>query len=123
MIIKEFRHSSLEIQILQRGGIKLVLPAESRWCTQRDSCVSLLKNIHVLKQIAADPTVKKSKVTCILYNEEFIENVKEMIRLLDPICQLINKCQDKGTSIADSLEEWLILKQKMELYNDKVKVI
>ncbi|XP_050306045.1 uncharacterized protein LOC126743119 [Anthonomus grandis grandis] len=125
LVLKEFKHTTLENMILQRGGLKIVVPVETGWCSHRDSCDSLLKNLRIMKQVAAEEHTKiKAEVTCYLYNEEFIESVKATVALLDPICKIINTCQNKSTSIADSTEEWLKLNNQVkesESYNDKIK--
>lgn len=113
-ILKEYKHSNLEKALIDNGGTRIILPVETRWCSQRDACKCFIKNLLNMKKISAEGYIKvKAEVTYLLYNEDFINEIKEMIQILEPICQLVNKCQKSDFSVADAVEEWFEIKQKM----------
>lgn len=108
-ILKEFRHVDLETSILAKGGTKIKIPIETRWCSHRDSFDCLKKNLHHMRQVVADPKFTKIKQNTkqLIFDDSFIDQVGENIELLDPICTLINKAQDPKCSIADVADIWL----------------
>lgn len=53
-ILKEFKHSDLESLLIKSGGTRIMLPAETRWCSQRDSLRCLIRNMQQMKRIIAD---------------------------------------------------------------------
>ncbi|KAK9701101.1 hypothetical protein QE152_g30834 [Popillia japonica] len=110
-ILKEFKHTDHEKLLIQKGGKKVKLPCEVRWCSYRDSFLSSTENLKYMKVIAADENTKKIKENAIslLFNNNFVEQVKENIQLIDPICKLINLCQSSKFSIADAANLWLHL--------------
>ena len=108
-ILKEFKQADLEKFIIEKGGSRIKLPCDTRWCSYRDSYKSLVQNWSHMKIIAADSQIKKIKqvVVKLLFDDEFIETVKENIILFDPICNLINRCQSSECSVADAVDLWL----------------
>lgn len=108
-VLKEFKKVDFEKSILDKGGKKIKMSCETRWCSNRDACISLLSNLQHMKQIIIDENPKKVKanISKLVLDEEFIEKVKEEKEMLDAICELINKCQDQNTSLADATQMWL----------------
>lgn len=51
----------------------------------------------------------KSNIKKLLFDDDFINDVKECLEVLNPISALINRCQEQNFSIAGSAEEWLQL--------------
>lgn len=45
----------------------------------------------------------------LLFNMNFINSVKNLLFLLDPIAKLMNICQKSDCSVADDVEQWLDL--------------
>lgn len=109
-ILKAFHGPDLEKELLFRGGYRIQLPCETRWCSYRDSFVNLKKNMPMMKQIIFDGQFSIStNVKTLLINDDFLNSVSDYINLFDPICVLINKCQSSKSNIADAAEEWLSL--------------
>jgi hypothetical protein len=94
-ILKEFKHVDIEKKIIAKGGHRIKLPCETRWCSYRDAYLSLINNLQYMKVVAAesDTKGKKSKSTTLLYDEDFLKEVKESIEIFYPNCKLINTCQ------------------------------
>lgn len=65
-----------------------------------------------MKNIIAQNNELKVKQDVVndIFNDELVKAVKEQITLFDPVCELINKCQSRCYSVADSAEDWLSLK-------------
>lgn len=108
-ILKEFKNCNLEKLILDNNGTKIKLPIDTRWCTYRDSFQSLIKNLTVLKKIVAEGYRVKDEIAQALFDNNFIENVLSMIEIQNPICTLINECQDINCNIADAANKWITL--------------
>jgi hypothetical protein len=110
LVLKEFKQPDFEKLIVEKGGHRIKLPAETRWCSYRNSFKSLLDNHQYMKQIVAVTKKKiKPKVTELLFSDDFFEEVQQNIELHDPICNLINTCQKSDTSAADAVNLWLNL--------------
>lgn len=111
MILKEFKHPDFEKQIVDKGGRRIQLPCETRWCSYRDSYTCLIKNLPAMKTIAATETCKKLKQTVkqLIFDENFINGVAANIEIFDPICKLINTSQNIDCSVADATDLWLNL--------------
>jgi len=109
-ILKAFHGLDLEKELLFRGGYRIQLPCETRWCSYRDSFVNLKKNMPMMKQIIFDGQFSIStNVKTLLINYDFLNSVSDYINHFDPICVLINKCQFSKSNISDAAEEWLSL--------------
>nr|XP_022909870.1 uncharacterized protein LOC111420999 isoform X1 [Onthophagus taurus] len=112
-VLKEFKQADNERAITEKGGTKIKLPCETRWCSYQKSYKCLLDNLRIMRVIAAetDSTCKriKSKVVSLLFDEDFIDKVRNQLSLYEPICQLINNCQSQDASIADAVHFWLEL--------------
>lgn len=116
---KDFRRTPLESRLLTAGGLKPVLSCVTRWTSQRGAGVSFLKNLSCMKKVAADcdAEVEKDKnairpkpaVSQLLFKEDFVESVKNLVDLLDPVAELTNYCQKSDVSAADAVEKWLDL--------------
>uniref|UniRef100_A0A1I8PQE9 HAT C-terminal dimerisation domain-containing protein n=2 Tax=Stomoxys calcitrans TaxID=35570 RepID=A0A1I8PQE9_STOCA len=113
-IVNEFKKANLEKKLTMLGGAKPKLPCATRWCSERDGLFWLINNIARMKQISAEtntdgkPYVKPS-VSELLFKEDFIQSVKELLDLLNPVAILIKNCQKSVNSIADATEEWINL--------------
>lgn len=51
----------------------------------------------------------KEKISEIVNDDILIEGVQNQVLLLDPVCEAINKCQGKDTTLSDGAETWLKL--------------
>ena len=103
-VLKEFKQVEFEKRIIAKGGHSIKIPCETRWCTYRDSYLNLVKNLPFMKSIAAENKEKKLKqnVINLIFYDDFVEIVKENIKIFDPVCHLINSCQESVFSIADA---------------------
>ncbi|CAH0550875.1 unnamed protein product [Brassicogethes aeneus] len=113
IVLKEFKQSDLERALVDNNGHRIKLPCDTRWCSYRDSYVSLIKNLHIMKNlIVNDPNFKKIKqnVKSLIFDDCFAEQVKEYILLFDPICTLINRTQSKNCGAAEAANLWMNLK-------------
>lgn len=109
-ILKEFKIVDLEALLIKEGGTKVVLPIDIRWCIYRNSYVSFIKNLPFMKRVSCDHSQKvKPAIQKLLFDSEFVTKATEFIDLFDPMCTLINKCQNSETSIADAVDLWLNL--------------
>lgn len=115
---KDFKKPGLEARLKQIGGKKPVLYSVIRFASTRNAVQSFLDNLPFMKRIAADDdeqgdvdAEKKPApaVSQLLFNNTFIDSVKNLLSLLDPIAKLINLCQKSDSSIADAAEAWLDL--------------
>lgn len=114
LILKEFKQTHLEKALVSRGGKRIKLPCDTRWCSYQNAYKSLINNLQHMRMIVADMTSTnrhvKSSISKLLFDENFIQNVKENIEFFNPVCVLINKCQEKNCSLADATGMWLNLK-------------
>ena len=58
--------------------------------------------------IVKDPIFKKIKpsVKSLIFNDQFLEDVKRNIAIFDPVCILINTAQKSTSSLADIIHLW-----------------
>lgn len=120
---KNFRLPGLESQLTKIGGKKPVLYSLIRFASTRGAVESFLHNLPFMKKVSANDDVEETDnaiespeiktpdpvVTQLLFNVQFIDSVKHLYLMLNPIAKLINICQQGNASNADSIEEWLDL--------------
>lgn len=111
-VLREFKQPYFEKNLVDKGGTKIKLPCDTRWCSYRDSFRCLITNLDNMKMIAADPKSEKVKpsVTKLLFDEEFRNQVNRYIWIFDCVCTLIDKCQSTDFSAADAVNLWLDMK-------------
>ena len=112
--------------LIRGGGTKLKNFPDTRFAYYRDTCESILKNLELLKQlclvedISLNPNIIEN-----LLDDGFERTLREIVNNLNPICQLINKCQDPTLNIADGTQLWLRLELRNENYDqiisDRIK--
>lgn len=112
-VLKEFKHADLEKLIVEKGGKRMKLPCDTRWCSYRDAYQCLILNSQIMRQVAADSKVSAKSVG-LLFDEVFMNEVKKYVLILDPICKLINECQSQKCSAADAVDTWLSLQLPAE---------
>lgn len=109
-LLKEFKNPNLEVELIKRGGSKIVLACETRWCSYRDSFKCALKNLNVMRTVVQKKRIKFSDESdALLQNSEFETILQDYILIFDPVCKLVNKCQRSSSNIADAVEYWLTL--------------
>lgn len=119
VVQKDFRRPPLESRLLIAGGKKAVLSCITRWTSQRGAGVSFLRNLAFMKKVAAECDAEyendknairpKPGVSQLLFNADFVESVKKLVDMLDPVAELTNYCQKSDVSVADAAEKWLDL--------------
>lgn len=121
-IINAFKDPKLEDYILKRGGTILVNFPDTRFCYARDSFESVLKNLAILKEVCMlDDVFLNERIIDSLFDMQFKETLKLNWQILNPICKLINKCQDPLVNVADATQLWLSLKLPTDQYNNLIK--
>lgn len=111
-VLKEFKHADFERALVDKGGSRIKTPCDTRWCSYRDSYHCLVKNIHFMKTlIVNDARFKKIKQTVktLIFDDDFLDEVTNNVKLFDPICNLINFAQKSDSSSADVAHLWLSL--------------
>lgn len=113
---KEFKKPGLESRLKTAGGKKPVLYSVIRFASTRNAIKSFLENLSFMKQVSAndeniesDTTNPDTAITQLLFNATFVESVKNLLSILDPIAKLINSSQKSDFSAADAIEEWFEL--------------
>lgn len=104
--MKEFKQLGPEKEIITNGGQKIVLACKTRWCSYRDTFRCCLHNLSIMRQIIKDKKLLiKTECSEILFSKDFETTLQDYILIFDPVCKLINKCQQSNSSIADACEE------------------
>lgn len=63
-----------------------------------------------MREIVIENSAKVSNDVAAIIDDPKIENeVLEFTIVLDSVCELVNKCQNDNSNIADAIEEWLKL--------------
>lgn len=109
-LLKEFKNPNLEVELIKRGGSKIVLACETRWCSYRDSFKCALKNLDIMRTVVQEKQIKfNHESDALLQSSEFEIILQDYILIFDPVCELVNKCQRSSSNIADAIEYWLTL--------------
>jgi len=108
-LLREFKQPGPEKELVKRGGKKIILPGETRWCSWRDSLRCCLSNISIMRDIVKDKIITIKPNNLNLLDSQFETQLLDYILICDPICKIINKCQRSETNIADSCEDWFAL--------------
>ena len=109
-VVRAYGTSKVETLLLRMGGTKLEFFPDTRWCYLRNSCEKIIDNIGIMRTITDLENHGLEQGICDLVNSTDFENqVREVCRVLTPICILINSCQDPKKNIADATEFWLKL--------------
>lgn len=112
-LLKEFKNPALEAQLLQRGGNRMVLVGETRWCTHRNAFSRALRNLNQMRAIAEEDQrgLVSHDSRQLLFDPGFEMTLQNNINILNPVCQLINTSQRADCTIADATELWLRLQE------------
>lgn len=115
---KDFRKPGLSSRLTKMGGKRPVLYSFIRFASASNAIDSFLNNLNHMKQISANDDISEDEcetknpdpaVTQLIFNSNFIESVKNLLSLLNPIAEVINVCQKSNVSLADGVEKWLDL--------------
>lgn len=63
----------------------------------------------------------KQNVLTVIFDDDFVQQVRENMLSYEPICELINECQSQSTSLADAVGLWLLLELPNDNYANKVE--
>lgn len=109
-VINAFGNSKMAALIKDAGGKKLKNFPDTRFCFFRNTCEGVLNNLNkgTLQNIAREHDVA-DRVEKLIRSNEFRSKLRSSIQTLNPICKLINACQDPSKNIADGSEMWLRL--------------
>lgn len=109
-LLAAFKDTKLEYLLVQAGGTRLKSFPDTRFCYFRDTCKSILDNLRHLQYLATseDIFLEENLVTLIL-DESFKQELLHVVNVLNPICKLINACQEPHCTLADATEMWLTL--------------
>lgn len=114
---KEFRKPGLDSRLSAAGGNKPVLYSIIRFASTRNAVQSFVDNLPFMKKVCANENDDENdalknpdpSVSQLLFDVNFVESVKNLLILLNPIAKIINICQKSDVSVADAVEKWLDL--------------
>ncbi|XP_011883980.1 PREDICTED: uncharacterized protein LOC105571117 [Vollenhovia emeryi] len=119
-LLRAFKTPGAEYELKQQGGSRIILACDTRWCSYRDAFRCLLQNLCLMQTLVAKKKVQlDSKSENLLKDPSFAMQLQDFILIFDPICQLINVCQQSNCSIAEGCEEWL--KLQIPTVNDEMQ--
>lgn len=120
-VIKDLKQADFKAEIVQLGETQIT-PCDTRWCSYRDAYVWLKENLSFMKKIMCNesfPKKVKSNIKQLILDEEFIHKIDDQINLLNPVCDVIDKCQKENCFIAESAHLWLKLYFPLKFENKK----
>ncbi|KAJ8684579.1 hypothetical protein QAD02_020371 [Eretmocerus hayati] len=83
---------------------------DTRFCFIIRLFLSIVTNLHILRQICEDVNVSISdEVKQFLQNEDFVRKITVCTMLLRPLSNLIIRCQDSEVTQAEAVQMWLNL--------------
>ncbi|XP_015120960.1 uncharacterized protein LOC107043818 [Diachasma alloeum] len=107
-LLREFKTPRGERELKKRGGTRIMLACDTRWCTYRDTFRCCLKNLDIMRQLVQDEIVVLKKPNRdLLDSNTLAAQLQDYIVMFDPVCMLVNKCQATDCTIADAAELWL----------------
>ncbi|KYN21104.1 hypothetical protein ALC57_06532 [Trachymyrmex cornetzi] len=90
-LLHAFKTPAAEYELKQRGGSRIILACDARWCSYRDAFRCLLKNLPLMLEIVANKKIQlSSKNESLFKDPSFVTQIQDFILIFDPICQLIN---------------------------------
>lgn len=107
---------------LKKGGSRIILANETRWCSSRDALRCLLKNLHHMRALVKENVVKIDvNYRELLHDLGFDIKLRDYILILDPICELVNFCRRSDARLADTCRTWLTV--RIPTYNNSLEEI
>ncbi|KAJ8666676.1 hypothetical protein QAD02_008338 [Eretmocerus hayati] len=83
---------------------------DTRFCYIIRLFLSIVTNLHILRQICEDENVGISdEVKQLLQSEDFVRKITVCTMLLEPLSNLIIRCQDPEVTQAEAVQMWLNL--------------
>ncbi|XP_039315529.1 uncharacterized protein LOC120360042 [Solenopsis invicta] len=108
-LLDEFSSRELQENLIVHGGtdIKLRNCSHSHYWNLFSSC---MKNYGAMRQLVGDRECRlKKNVVSILIEDSFEEKLKHALDLLEPIHSIAQNCEQQNTTIADIVEQWLMV--------------
>ena len=109
-IVNVFHEPKMESLLLRFGGTKLKNYPDTRFCFDRNTIESILKNYKIMRDILMIEDVTcNERIFELIFDDEFIRKFGKAYNDLTPICKLIHYSQSFKINIADATEKWLSL--------------
>lgn len=110
-IIKVFKDTKHDSILRERfKGTKLQDFPDTRFCYLRKTCLSVYTNLTKLQEVAKVQDVRLDEdIVNLLNDADFEARLVAVIAIVDPVCELINSCQNPEANIADATELWMKL--------------
>lgn len=109
-VVTAFSSPRMTALLYDHGGCKLKNYPDTRFCFVYLTCERIWKSLDAIKSIIMSRQQDvEPKIKSLIDDVSFEREIWQTMRLLKPICCLINKCQDGNVNIADGTEEWLKL--------------
>lgn len=103
-ILTEFSNSDLQRALTENGGQQIKLLGDT--CeSQRDAISSLLFNLKVMKKVVPN----SNKIKELLFDNSLEPSCERLVKLLIPICALVNAAQEPSCTLVDIAGLWLKL--------------
>lgn len=119
-LLRVFKASGVDLELKKRGGSRIILACDTRWCTYRDTFWCFLKNLKVMQELVNEKKIILDKDNSKFFNDPSLsDQVITYTILFDPICKLINVCQKSTCSMAEGCEEWFNLQSPVDDENVK----
>lgn len=111
-LLSVFKQPQYEPKLILKGGKKIQLAIDVRWNTYRDCFVCAKDNLMFMREMACEPNFKfkDDELRGFLFSDRLDYLLNYYINIFDPICRLINTCQQKSSNTSDAVHSWLTLK-------------
>lgn len=122
VIVAAFKEPKTETLVKMQFGTKLQNFPDTRFCYPRKTCDTIIDNLEVLRfvhlQIPGSDILKEA--ADLICSDEFESELLATFLLIDPICRLIDTCQNAKINVADGTELWLTLKLPDDSFEDVI---
>lgn len=105
-IIHKYKLVEVETTLLKNDSVKMVNPVDVHWCSYQDAYKTYLRNLLILQKITCFKLVKNKitdNVRKLVLHDNFNDEISRFLRLFDPVCTLVDNCQNMTTSAADAV--------------------
>lgn len=119
-IQKFFRNHHRPCALLaeQTGSVKPQLPCATRWNSQVECLESYIRNRPFMLTICNGDQSIESKITNLVNNQGLFNQSKEMLTILRPVTNALDRTQADDCNIAEACHLWLELKTLFEQSGD-----
>lgn len=121
-VVTVFNSSRNPGLLLDHGGYQMQCFPQTRWCYIVSTCECVWKNLKAMKTVSQlDASNVPGHIVEIISSVDFQRKLVDTIRLLTPICKLINASQDPRVNIADGTDLWLQLKLSSDDFDEDIE--